>query len=120
VPVDAAGGDAVELGLREKAMERKAKATRGLAIDRRIVVVGGTTLAAVSALGAGAPLQVVQAQQPAAQPIAPSPSWRRALPPGPDERVKITKLTPPTSRAMPISGLGRWSTSTIAGLPSPR
>jgi hypothetical protein len=62
-----------------------------LALPRRNVLVGGTALAAASALGAGVPLQVAQAQQLAAPPIAPSPSWMRALPPGPDVRVKITE-----------------------------
>jgi hypothetical protein len=49
-------------------------------LDRRAILMGAPTLAAASALGAGVPLQVAQAQQPAAPPIAPSPSWMRALP----------------------------------------
>jgi hypothetical protein len=60
-------------------------------LNRRRLMLGGATLAGASALGAGAPLQVAEAQQPAAPPIAPSPSWTRALPPGPDVRVKITE-----------------------------
>jgi hypothetical protein len=60
-------------------------------LDRRAIFMGASTLAAASALGAGTPLQVAQAQQPAAPPIALSPSWSRALPPGPDTRVKITE-----------------------------
>jgi hypothetical protein len=60
-------------------------------LDRRAILIGAPTLAAASALGAGAPLQVAQAQQPAVPPIAPSPSWTRALPPGPDSRTKMTE-----------------------------
>ena len=36
------------------------------ALNRRNMLLGGTTLAAASALGAAAPLQVAQAQQPSA------------------------------------------------------
>ena len=58
-------------------------------LDRRSILIGGTTLAAAFGLG-DAPLRTAQAQQqPAA--LAPSPSWVRALPPGPDERTKITE-----------------------------
>ena len=39
------------------------------------------------------------------QPIAASPLWSRALPPGPDARVKITEDYASLSRATPISGL---------------
>jgi hypothetical protein len=59
-------------------------------LDRRAIFMGASTLAAASALGAGTPLQVAHAQQPAAPPIAPSPSWTRALPTGPDSRTKMT------------------------------
>src|SRR5262245_23840880 len=44
-------------------------------------------------------------------PLPPSTGWTRALPQGPDARVKITEATPRTLRATLISGLGRWSTS---------
>jgi len=63
-----------------------------LALDRRNVLLGGTTLAAASVLAAGAP-PVARAQTSSLnpQPLPPSPNWARALPPGPDARVKITE-----------------------------
>ena len=73
--MDAAGTDESKLRLKERAMEGKTKTAVGrFAFDRRNVVGGGMTLAAVSALGAG--LEVAQAQEPAAPRIAPSPTWR--------------------------------------------
>jgi hypothetical protein len=63
--------------------------TRALTIDRRRLL-GGTTLAAASALATGVPVQVAQAQRTPA-PLMPSPSWRLAMPPGPDASVKITE-----------------------------
>jgi arylsulfatase A-like enzyme len=41
--------------------------TTNLSLNRRKLMLGGATLAGVSALGAGAPIRVAQAQQPAAQ-----------------------------------------------------
>src|SRR6267154_6090322 len=41
-------------------------------VDRRSILLGGTTLAAASALGAGAPVRVAQAQQ--APPTQPKPN----------------------------------------------
>jgi hypothetical protein len=35
-------------------------------VDRRCILLGGTTLAAVAAFATGAPMQVAQAQQPPA------------------------------------------------------
>jgi hypothetical protein len=61
-------------------------------LDRRNLLLAGATLAAASTLGAGAP-SVARAQTSSLnpQPLPPSPGWTRALPPGPDARVKITE-----------------------------
>ncbi|HZE52366.1 MAG TPA: DUF1254 domain-containing protein [Bradyrhizobium sp.] len=59
-------------------------------LDRRRVLLGGTTFAAASAVGVDAPLRTAQAQ-PGPQSITPSPSWGRALPPGPDARGKVNE-----------------------------
>ena len=61
-------------------------------LGRRTLLLAGTTLAAASTLAAGAP-SVVRAQTSSLnpQPLPPSPGWARALPPGPDTRVKITE-----------------------------
>jgi hypothetical protein len=58
--------------------------------NRRSILLAGTALAAASALGTGAPIRTAQAQQSPAT-FTPSPSSARALPPGPDARVKITE-----------------------------
>jgi hypothetical protein len=58
--------------------------------NRRSILLAGTALAAASALGTGAPTRTAQAQQSPAT-LTPSPSSARALPPGPDARVKITE-----------------------------
>src|SRR5215510_1120845 len=63
--------------------------TSAPAIDRR-TLLGGTALAAASALAAGVPVQGAQAQSTPA-PLVPSPSWSLAMPPGPDASVKITE-----------------------------
>jgi hypothetical protein len=63
-------------------------------VDRRKILLAGTALTAASALGAGTPLRTAPAQaagQLNPQPLPPSPGWTRALPPGPDPRVKITE-----------------------------
>ena len=68
--------------------------TRNPAVDRRNLLLAGTTLAAVSALGGSASFRAAQAQTAARlnpQPLPPSPGWARAMPPGPDVRVKITE-----------------------------
>ncbi|RUM23340.1 DUF1254 domain-containing protein [Rhizobium vallis] len=63
-----------------------------LTLDRRDILLGGATLAAASVLGTSAP-SVARAQTSSLnpQPLPPSPGWSRALPPGPDARVKITE-----------------------------
>ena len=63
-------------------------------LDRRKILFAGTALTAASALGTGTPLRTAPAQaagQLNPQPLPPSPGWTRALPPGPDLRVKITE-----------------------------
>ena len=61
-------------------------------LDRRNVLLAGTTLATASVL-AGAATQVACAQSSSLNPqlLPPSPSWALALPPAPDRRVKITE-----------------------------
>ena len=86
--------------------------------DRRKLLLATGGLVAMSQL-LKAP--VAQAQAPAQlnpQPLTPSPSWTRALPSGPDTRVKIAEAYAAMSCAMPISGRGRWSTCTTVGWPS--
>ena len=63
-------------------------------LDRRKILFVGTALTAASALGTGTLLRTAPAQaagQLNPQPLPPSPGWTRALPPGPDLRVKITE-----------------------------
>src|SRR5882762_3653843 len=49
--------------------------TKDSALDRRKILLGGTTLAAASAIGASAPVEVAQAQQrPAATPSSQRPN----------------------------------------------
>jgi hypothetical protein len=57
-------------------------------IDRRGLFLGGATMAAASAAGGA---QVARAQQFTPTALAPSPGWGRAMPPGPDTRVRITE-----------------------------
>ena len=61
-------------------------------LNRRHLMLGATTLAASSALAAGATPEA-QAQNSSLnpQPLPPSPGWARAMPPAPDTRVKITE-----------------------------
>jgi hypothetical protein len=61
-------------------------------INRRKVLAGSAALASASVLAEGT-ASVAHAQMSAQnpQPLPPSPSWTRALPPGPDARVKITE-----------------------------
>jgi hypothetical protein len=58
--------------------------------DRRTLLLGGTALAATGMLSVGAK-SIAHAQGLNPQPLPPSPSWARALPPAPDARVKITE-----------------------------
>ena len=58
--------------------------------DRRDLLMGSVTLAVASALGGPARAQAA-ATGLNPQPLPPSPGWSRALPPGPDRRVKITE-----------------------------
>jgi len=60
--------------------------------DRRNVLLTGTTLAIASVL-AGGTTSIANAETSSLnpQPLPPSPEWARALPPGPDVRVKITE-----------------------------
>ena len=60
--------------------------TNKLGLNRRHLMLAGTTLAASSALAAGAPPSAARAQDLNPQPLPPSPEWARALPPGPDTR----------------------------------
>jgi hypothetical protein len=61
-------------------------------IDRRNILLTGTTLAIASVLPV-ATTSVVSAETSSLspQPLPPSPGWGRALPTGPDARVKITE-----------------------------
>ena len=60
--------------------------------DRRNILLTGTTLAIASVL-AGATTSVTLAETSSLnpQPLPPSPEWARAMPSGPDARVKITE-----------------------------
>jgi hypothetical protein len=60
-----------------------------LSIDRRNLLLAGVTLAA--AAGITPPASEAHAAGLNPQPLPPSPDWARALPPGPDVRVKITE-----------------------------
>lgn len=63
-----------------------------LVLDRRSLLLGGATFAAASTLNVGAPSAGrAQTSSLNPQPLPPSPGWSRALPPGPDARVKITE-----------------------------
>jgi hypothetical protein len=58
-------------------------------LDRRELLLSGTALAAgVLSANCASP---AQAQNLNPQPLPPSPNWTRAMPPGPDTRVKITE-----------------------------
>ncbi|MBR1211826.1 DUF1254 domain-containing protein [Bradyrhizobium sp. JYMT SZCCT0180] len=61
--------------------------TNDSGLDRRNLLMAGATLAAASTP------TVARAQNSSLnpQPLPPSPEWARALPPGPDARVKITE-----------------------------
>ena len=64
----------------------------GSKLDRRSLLLAGTTLAAASTLGplARSPARA-QTSSLNPQPIPPSPEWALALPTGPDTSVKITE-----------------------------
>jgi hypothetical protein len=58
--------------------------------SRRSVLLAGATLAIASTIDSGTtPAAHADALNP--QPLPPSPDWSRAMPPGPDARVKITE-----------------------------
>lgn len=61
-----------------------------LTLDRRRMLLAGATLTAGSTLGAPS---VARAQASSLNPqsLPPSPNWSRALPTGPDTRIKITE-----------------------------
>jgi hypothetical protein len=60
--------------------------------DRRNILLASTTLAIASA-AAGSITSTARAQTSSLnpQPLPPSPGWARALPPGPDPRMKVTE-----------------------------
>lgn len=61
-------------------------------LSRRQLMRAGTALVAASALvPAGTSVAHAQTSSLNPQPLPPSPNWARALPPGPDVRVKITE-----------------------------
>jgi len=62
-----------------------------LTLSRRSVLLGSTTLGAAAALAQVNPAAQAETSSLNPQPLPPSPEWARALPPGPDTRVKITK-----------------------------
>jgi hypothetical protein len=61
-------------------------------LDRRNILLAGTTLAIASVLAGSATSDAgAETSSLDPQPLAPSPGWGRAMPPGPDARVKITE-----------------------------
>lgn len=61
-------------------------------LDRRDLLLGGATLATASTLFVGATsVGQAEASRLNPQPLPPSPNWARAMPSGPDARVKITE-----------------------------
>lgn len=61
-------------------------------LDRRNLLLAGTSLAAASIILSGGPPEArAETSSLNPQPLTPSPGWVRALPPGPDVRVKITE-----------------------------
>ncbi|MGY8662504.1 DUF1254 domain-containing protein [Bradyrhizobium sp. UFLA05-109] len=62
-----------------------------LTLSRRIVLLGSTTLGAAAALAQVIPAAYAETSSLNPQPLPPSPEWARALPPGPDTRVKVTE-----------------------------
>jgi hypothetical protein len=62
-----------------------------LTFNRRDMLLGGSALAAASMTDEPALAPRVEAAELNPQPLPPSPGWTRALPPGPDTRVKITE-----------------------------
>jgi hypothetical protein len=59
-------------------------------ITRRTTVLGASTIAA-ALIGESGTRPSARANEVNSNPIQPSPEWKRALPPGPDTRVKITE-----------------------------
>jgi len=64
--------------------------TKQLLVSRRNALLGAATVAVSSAVS-GTATSVVRADQLSPQPLPPSPDWARALPTGPDMRVKLTE-----------------------------
>lgn len=65
--------------------------TNHLGPDRRSLLLTGATLVAASAVASTATSDArAETSSFNPQPLTPSPGWSRALPPGPDVRVKIT------------------------------
>lgn len=62
-----------------------------MALGRRKLLVGSAVLASASALPDAAMAEPAHVSSLDPQPLPPSPDWARALPPGPDPRVKITE-----------------------------
>ena len=58
---------------------------------RRNVLLGGAALAAAPVLAGSDTPAHAQSSELNPQPLQPSPGWTRAMPPGPDARVKITE-----------------------------
>jgi hypothetical protein len=60
--------------------------------DRRNLLLAGTTIALASAFAeTAASVATAETSSLNPQPLPPSPDWARAMPPGPDARVKITE-----------------------------
>lgn len=64
--------------------------TNHLGPDRRSLLLAGATLAASAVASTSMSGARAQMSSLDPQPVTPSPGWSRALPPGPDARVKIT------------------------------
>ncbi|WP_245443776.1 DUF1254 domain-containing protein [Mesorhizobium sp. DCY119] len=65
--------------------------TSNATLSRRGMLLGTAALAAVTVEGSSAAVSKAEASELNPQPLPPSPDWARALPSGPDARVKITE-----------------------------